>query len=157
MIDSDGYRANVGIILTNHADKVFWAKRVGQDAWQFPQGGIRMTESPEEAMLRELQEEVGLQPQHVEIMGCTRDWLRYDLPKRYIRRKQTPRCIGQKQIWFMLKMHCDDTCIALDTGYKPEFEGWCWVDYWQPQKRVVFFKRKVYQQALEELAPLLLN
>ena len=155
MIDSKGYRANVGIILANGAGKVFWAKRVGQDAWQFPQGGIRMTESPEEAMFRELEEETGLRPEHVELMGCTRDWLHYDLPKRYIRRNQMPRCIGQKQIWFMLNMVCEDDCVVLDACSKPEFDHWCWVDYWKPQKQVIFFKRNVYQQALEELAPLL--
>ncbi len=155
MIDSNGYRANVGIILVNEASKVFWAKRVGQDAWQFPQGGMRMTESPEEAMFRELQEETGLLPEHVELMGCTRNWLHYDLPKRYIRRNQVPRCIGQKQIWFMLKMVCDLDCVVLDACAKPEFDHWRWEDYWKPHKQVIFFKRNVYQQALEELAPLL--
>ncbi|MEM7292817.1 MAG: RNA pyrophosphohydrolase [Pseudomonadota bacterium] len=155
MIDSNGYRANVGIILTNGAGKVFWAKRVGQDAWQFPQGGMKMTESPEEAMFRELREETGLSPNHVEVLGSTRDWLRYDLPKRYIRRNQSPRCIGQKQIWFMLKMLCEESCVALDACEKPEFDHWCWVDYWKPCKQVIFFKRDVYQEALSELAPLL--
>lgn len=154
MIDSNGYRANVGIILTNGTSKVFWAKRIGHNAWQFPQGGIKMTESPQEAMYRELQEETGLLPEHVEIMGCTRDWLRYDLPKRYIRRHQLPICVGQKQIWFMLKMLCDEACVALDACDKPEFERWCWVDYWKPSRQVIFFKRAVYHQALNELAPL---
>lgn len=155
MIDSNGYRANVGIILSNEAGKVFWAKRVGQEAWQFPQGGMRMTESPEEAMYRELQEETGLLPEHVKLLGSTRDWLRYDLPKRYIRRNHIPRCIGQKQIWFMLRMICDEDQVVLDACHKPEFDSWCWVDYSVPCKQVVFFKRDVYQKALVELAPLL--
>ena len=155
MIDSDGYRANVGIILTNEVGEVFWAKRVRQDAWQFPQGGIKLTESPQAAMYRELQEETGLLSECVEVMGSTRDWLRYDLPKRYIRRNQSPVCIGQKQIWFMLRILCDETHVVLDASDQPEFEHWCWVDYWKPCKQVVFFKRAVYQRALKELAPLL--
>ncbi|MEM7208552.1 MAG: RNA pyrophosphohydrolase [Pseudomonadota bacterium] len=155
MIDSNGYRANVGIIIANDAGKVFWARRVGQDAWQFPQGGMRMTESPEEAMFRELREETGLRPEHVEVLGSTRDWLRYDLPKRYIRRNQTPRCIGQKQIWFLLKMVCGEDRVTLDACDKPEFDHWCWVDYWKPCTQVIFFKRGVYEDALSELAPLM--
>lgn len=154
MIDSNGYRANVGIILTNEARQVFWAKRIGHNAWQFPQGGIKITESPEEAMYRELQEETGLLPEYVEIMGCTRNWLRYNLPRRYIRRNQSPICIGQKQIWFMLKMQCDEACVALDACDTPEFEHWRWVDYWKPSREVIFFKRNVYKRALNELAPL---
>ena len=66
MIDSDGFRPNVGIILCNDQRKLFWAKRIGQDAWQFPQGGINENESPEEAMFRELGEEVGLKPDQVD-------------------------------------------------------------------------------------------
>ena len=80
VIDSEGYRPNVGIILCNGEQRLFWARRIGQDAWQFPQGGIRSGESAEEALFRELHEEVGLRPEHVEIMGATRDWLYYRLP-----------------------------------------------------------------------------
>ena len=155
MIDSNGYRANVGIIVSNLAGKVFWAKRVGQDAWQFPQGGMKMTESPQEAMYRELREEIGLLPEHVKLLGSTRKWLHYDLPRRYIRRNHMPKCIGQKQIWFMLRMICSEDCVALDVCDQPEFDRWCWVDYWKPCKQVIFFKRDVYQKALVELAPLL--
>lgn len=155
MIDSDGYRANVGIILTNLEGAVLWCKRVGQDAWQFPQGGILSNETPEQAMFRELREETGLLPQHVEVIGCTRDWLRYQLPRHLVRRHQLPRCIGQKQVWFMLRLIGDEGCLRLDCSVKPEFDRWCWVDYWYPLHRVVFFKRQVYQRALDELAPLL--
>jgi len=95
VIDSDGYRANVGIVLSNSEGAVLWARRAGQDAWQFPQGGINADEDPEQAMYRELWEEVGLKPEHVEIVGVTRKWLRYRLPKRFIRRDSQPVCIGQ--------------------------------------------------------------
>ncbi|MCW9004069.1 MAG: RNA pyrophosphohydrolase [Gammaproteobacteria bacterium] len=151
MIDSDGFRPNVGIILSNPDGKVFWARRYGQNAWQFPQGGIQNEESPADAMYRELYEETGLLPEHVELMGKTSDWLRYRLPKRMVRKNTSPVCIGQKQIWFMLRMLGSDADFNLSTMDKPEFDHWCWVDYWHPMDEVVFFKRKVYQKALSEL------
>lgn len=154
MIDRDGFRPNVGIILVNDKNKLFWGRRIGQDAWQFPQGGIQEGESPEEAMYRELEEEVGLKPQHVKILGSTKRWLRYRLPKKFIRRNTQPLCIGQKQRWFLLQVVCDEGGFCLDSSEKPEFDDWCWVQYWHPVKEVIYFKRKVYQRALEELAPL---
>ena len=156
MIDPDGYRPNVGIILSNDVGRVLWARRVGQEAWQFPQGGIRSDETPEEAMFRELNEEVGLSPEHVEVIGSTRGWLRYQLPKRFVRRNCRPICIGQKQVWFLLRVSdAGESHVRLDCGDKPEFDCWRWVDYWQPLREVVFFKRDVYRRALSELAPLL--
>jgi putative (di)nucleoside polyphosphate hydrolase len=155
VIDCDGYRANVGIILSNRERRLFWGKRIGQQAWQFPQGGIRRDETPLDAMFRELAEETGLRPEHVEVIGSTQEWLRYRLPKHLIRRRSNPVCIGQKQIWFMLRLVGDETCVRLDTAPTPEFDSWRWVDYWRPMREVVFFKRHVYRRALRELAPLL--
>ena len=86
MLDRDGFRPNVGIILLNQRNQVFWGKRIRTHSWQFPQGGIDRGESPEQAMFRELHEEVGLHPEHVRIMARTRDWLRYEVPDRFIRR-----------------------------------------------------------------------
>lgn len=155
MIDPDGYRPNVGIILSDGGGRVFWARRVGQNAWQFPQGGIRSDETPEEALYRELYEEVGLGPEHVEVVGATRGWLRYRLPKRFLRRNSRPLCIGQKQVWFILKFLGDESDVCLTRGDPPEFDHWRWVHYWQPVQEVVFFKRNVYRRALSELAPLI--
>lgn len=155
MIDSDGFRANVGIILSNAEGQLLWAKRIGQDAWQFPQGGIRGEESPEDALFRELEEEVGLRPEHVRMVGQTRRWLRYRLPRRYVRRRSRPVCIGQKQKWFFLQLVASESCVRFDASDTPEFDGWRWVDYWRPLDEVVFFKREVYRNALKELAPLL--
>ncbi len=156
MIDVDGYRPNVGIILSNGAGQLLWARRIGQDAWQFPQGGIGENESPEEAMYRELREEVGLQPEDVRIIARTRGWLRYRLPRRLVRRHTRPVCIGQKQIWFMLALVCDESRVRFDLTDRPEFDYWRWVEYWEPLKEVVAFKRRVYRQALEEFAPYVL-
>ncbi|APZ44513.1 RNA pyrophosphohydrolase [Acidihalobacter ferrooxydans] len=155
MIDSDGFRPNVGIILSNSDGHVFWGKRIGQRAWQFPQGGIRSYESAEDALYRELWEETGLESCHVEIAGRTRGWLRYRLPRRMIRRHSHPICIGQKQVWFLLHLRGDDACFNLCSTHKPEFDGWRWVDYWLPASEVVSFKRRVYERALRELEPLL--
>jgi len=155
LIDSQGFRANVGIILCNHQRRVFWGRRVGQDAWQFPQGGIKAAETPEEAMFRELEEEVGLHRHQVTILGSTRGWLRYRLPQRFIRRDCAPLCIGQKQVWFLLRIKCPEGEVCLDGCERPEFDRWRWVKYWQPVREVVYFKRRVYSQALQELAPLL--
>jgi putative (di)nucleoside polyphosphate hydrolase len=156
VIDSDGFRPNVGIIVLGMpADgraRVLWAKRIGQQAWQFPQGGIKRGETPEQACFRELQEELGLLPEHVEVLGVTGDWLRYRLPKHLVRRGRRPVCIGQKQRWFVLRLVAEETQVRLDAGERPEFDAWCWVDYWQPVRDVVFFKREVYQRALKELA-----
>ena len=155
MIDSEGFRANVGIVLSNDTGQVFWAKRVGQDGWQFPQGGIKADESAEVAMYRELREEIGLLPEHVEIIGCTNDWLKYWLPQKFIRHNSLPLCIGQKQIWYLLKLVADETNVNLSHSENPEFDHWEWIDYWTPASRVIDFKRNVYQQALDEFAPFL--
>jgi putative (di)nucleoside polyphosphate hydrolase len=157
MIDSNGFRANVGIILSNHEERVLWARRMGMDAWQFPQGGIQRNETPETAMFRELREEIGLSPHHVKVIGCTRRWLRYRLPRHYIRYDKKPVCIGQKQIWFMLRLIGKDSDVRLDLNEKPEFDQWLWVNYWHPLEEIVAFKRAVYRRALTEFAPLIVS
>lgn len=157
MIDTDGYRPNVGIILANDQGNVFWARRVGGfDAWQFPQGGIQLHEDPEAALYRELKEEVGLQPSDVSIVACTQGWLRYRLPERLVRQRNDGRvCIGQKQKWFFLQMNASDSRVRLSNNgdEAPEFDHWQWVSYWYPVDKVVSFKRDVYRKALKELAP----
>ncbi len=157
MIDSQGYRANVGIIITNRKGEVCWCRRFGQDSWQFPQGGMDQGETPEEAMYRELNEEVGLQPEDVKVIGVTKNWLKYNLPKQLIRQHSKPLCIGQKQRWFLLRLKSDETNLKFDQHQKPEFDGWQWVSYWYPTRRVVAFKRDVYRLALKELLPLLIS
>ena len=150
MIDADGFRPNVGIIVCNRDGSLLWARRIGQSSWQFPQGGIKRDEAPEQALYRELEEEVGLQAEHVEILGRTEDWLRYRLPKRYTRRRRSA-CIGQKQIWFMLQLTADEQKIRLDLNSVPEFDHWQWVDYQTPVDEIVDFKREVYAEALQQL------
>ncbi len=155
MIDSEGYRANVGIIIFNDDGKLFWARRIGQDAWQFPQGGIAYAESPEQAVYRELSEETGLTAKDVQIVAQTEGWLRYNLPEHLVRRYKRPICIGQKQKWFMLRLLTNDEAVTLNKNQRPEFDFWKWTDYWTPLSEVISFKRDVYREALEFFEPTL--
>ena len=151
VIDSEGFRANVGIILANKDLQVLWAKRIGQSIWQFPQGGIHSGETPTEAMYRELYEEIGLQADDVQILACTVGWLKYRLPRRLIRKNSRPLCIGQKQKWFLLQLLTDDSRLSLGLSARPEFDQWMWVNYWFPLRQIVAFKREVYRQAMTDL------
>ena len=150
-IDAEGFRANVGIILVNADNKLLLGGRVGARGWQFPQGGMLVDEEPEIAMFRELREEVGLEPDDVEVLGVTADWLRYRLPDKFIRRHSKPLCIGQKQRWFILRMVSDDERVRFDRCDKPEFDRIRWVQFWRPVNEVIYFKRRVYARALHEL------
>jgi putative (di)nucleoside polyphosphate hydrolase len=152
MLDRDGFRPNVGIILLNQRSQVFWGKRIRTHSWQFPQGGIDRGENPEQAMFRELHEEVGLFPQHVHVLARTRDWLRYEVPDRFIRRDARGHYKGQKQIWFLLQLVGHDWDLNLRATDHPEFDAWRWNDYWVPLDVVVEFKRGVYEMALTELS-----
>ena len=151
MIDSNGFRPNVGIIICNKLGQLLWAKRIKQDAWQFPQGGIKETETTEEALFRELSEEVGLCKDDVRILSQTSEWLKYRLPKPYIRQRKGRTCIGQKQKWFLLGLQTEEGRVDLENTLQPEFDDWCWVNYWYPVNQVVDFKRSVYRAALIEL------
>lgn len=155
MIDFDGYRPNVGIVICNRKGQVMWAKRYGQNSWQFPQGGINEGETPEQAMYRELYEEVGLQKTDVRILYASKQWLRYKLPKRLLRYDSKPFCIGQKQRWFLLQLTTDETAINMNCSKTPEFDSWRWVSFWYPVRQVVSFKRDVYRRAMKEFATFL--
>ncbi len=152
MLDREGFRPNVGIILLSQKNQVFWGKRIRTHSWQFPQGGIDRGESPEQAMYRELHEEVGLLPEHVRIVARTRDWLRYEVPDRFIRRDARGHYKGQKQIWYLLQLVEPDWNINLRATSHPEFDAWRWNDFWVPLDVVVEFKRGVYEMALTELS-----
>ena len=152
MLDREGFRPNVGIVLLNQRNQVFWGKRIRTHSWQFPQGGIKYGETPEQAMFRELHEEVGLVSDHVRIVARTRDWLRYEVPDHFIRRDARGHYRGQKQIWFLLQLVGRDTDMNLRATDHPEFDAWRWNEYWVPLELVIEFKRDVYQMALTELA-----
>ncbi|MDO8892092.1 MAG: RNA pyrophosphohydrolase [Sulfurimicrobium sp.] len=155
MIDQDGYRPNVGIVLCNAKNEVFWGKRIREHSWQFPQGGIKSGELPEQAMYRELHEEVGLMPEHVRILGRTEGWLHYDVPQHWVRREWRGSYKGQKQIWYLLRLVGRDCDVRLRATSHPEFDAWRWHNYWIPLESVIEFKRDVYRSALNELSAFL--
>lgn len=154
VIDSDGFRANVGIVLVQGGGEVFLGRQVGGRGWQFPQGGVRRGESLEEAAYRELHEEIGLSRADVELLGQTAHWLRYRLPAKYVRRNKHPLCIGQKQRWFLLRVRGDEVRFDFGRTAEPEFDQFRWVNFWEPVREVIYFKRGVYVRALTELAPI---
>ncbi len=155
LVDREGFRPNVGIIIADGVGRLFWGKRAGQDGWQFPQGGIDSGEKPRDALFRELFEEVGLESADVSLIAETKGWLRYRLPKRFVRKHSKPLCVGQKQKWFLLQLTSAEDRISFSrAGKRPEFDDWCWVNYWYPVSQVVEFKRDVYRRALYELSPL---
>ena len=149
-IDSNGFRENVGIVLFNSENKLLLASRIRNKGWQFPQGGIYTHENPEKAMYRELYEEIGLEKDDVRIVSRTKDWLKYRLPDQFIRKDAKKHCVGQKQIWFLLELNCNESKISLHKSDNPEFEYWHWVSYWKPVSKVIYFKRQVYNAALLE-------
>lgn len=150
MLDRDGYRANIGIILLNQQNRVFWGRRKGEDSWQFPQGGLLDDEEIEVGMLRELYEEIGLNSTQIKIIAHTKNWLYYDVPENYNRNRAYYK--GQKQIWFLLKLLGSDCQINLRKHHVQEFDAWRWLEYDQAQDLVIDFKRQVYTKALAELA-----
>lgn len=151
MLDMQGFRLNVAIVLINHQNHILLAKRFKQNAWQLPQGGVNDNEDVLDALFRELEEEIGLNKEDVSIIGSTKYWLRYKIPTR-MRRETEPLCIGQKQKWFLLRLITDDSRIRCDLNKKPEFDNWQWVSYWYPLRVVIDFKKKVYCKALKELS-----
>ena len=153
MVDKDGFRANVAMVISDGRGKLFWAKRLGQQAWQFPQGGVDPRESAEQALYRELYEEVGLESSDVKIIQRTKKWLRYHIPPQMQRKNSKPLCIGQKQKWFFLQLTGDSAKVRFDATGTPEFDSWEWVNYWYLIESVVSFKRTVYRNALLEFAP----
>ena len=123
--------------------------------WQFPQGGIDPHESPHNAVLRELQEETGINQDSVEIIASTQEYLKYDYPKSVIQElnvKKTWRFAGQQVQFFLVRYHGTDENIDVQNVPKPEFDTWKWAEYWEPVRIVVEFKRAMYRRALKELA-----
>lgn len=149
IIDHNGYRRGVGIVVCDGRGRVLLARRSDHRGWQFPQGGVRRGEPARAAMYRELREELGLEPSHVREVARMGSWVSYRLPARY-RRSRPARCIGQKQLWWLLQLRSSEDNIRPDLCEEREFDDWQWVDYWLPAKEVVFFKQSVYKQVLSE-------
>jgi len=151
------YRPCVGMLLLNAEDKVFVGRRIdaakdGDNIWQMPQGGIDKGETPAEAVLRELHEEVGTDK--AEIIAESRQWLRYDLPAHLVGKLWKGRYRGQKQLWFALRFLGEDSDIDLATAH-PEFDAWRWAELDDLPSLVIPFKRATYEAVVAEFKELL--
>lgn len=152
-MDERGFRPNVAMVIQNRHGQVLWARRKGgHDAWQFPQGGIAPGETDEQALYRELREEVGLAQDAVNVLARAEGWLRYRVPPKF--RRGHGAFTGQKQRWFLLRLLAGDDAVNVH-GEAAEFDDWRWVSYWYPLGEVVWFKRSVYRRGLLALAPAL--
>jgi putative (di)nucleoside polyphosphate hydrolase len=144
------YRRSVGVMLLNRQGEVFVARRIDMPtlpAWQMPQGGIDRGETPAEAALRELKEEIGTD--RAEILDESRAWLKYELPAELACKVFGGRYCGQKQKWFAMRFIGEDSDIDLATAH-PEFDRWQWVTPYRLPELIVPFKRQLYLDILAE-------
>ena len=154
LIFDDGFRANVGIVIFNQKQQVFFAKRRYQSGWQFPQGGIQLGESPKKAMFRELLEETGLDKRSVELIYISDYWYDYRIPKKSIRKATNGiTVIGQRQKWFLLKLKDGSTNISLTSSPIQEFDSWKWIKPQLSIEQVIGFKKRVYEKVIDEFLP----
>jgi putative (di)nucleoside polyphosphate hydrolase len=153
-ISSLPYRLGVGMMILNKQNQVFVGKRVDAkvEAWQMPQGGIDIGETPSRAALREMEEEVG--SSKGDILSESKNWYSYDLPKFLIPKLWNGQYKGQKQKWFLIKFTGEDGDINVETDH-PEFEDWRWVDLVELPEIIIPFKRKLYEAVMAEFKPLL--
>ena len=144
------YRPAAAVMLLNAENKVFVAQRIDNaaDAWQMPQGGLDPGEEPLAGALRELEEETGIPPRLVEILGRAPEELLYDLPPELVGKLWRGKYRGQSQHWFVARFLGRDEDINLDTPH-PEFRAWKWVDAGELVDMIVPFKRKLYGEVVE--------
>ena len=149
MLKETEYRPNVSAVIlsSKYPEKCefFIAHRSDiKNAWQFPQGGIDEGETPQEALIRELQEEIGYND--IEIIAEFPEWISYEFPN-VISKKMYP-FKGQRQKYFLVRLK-EDTHINLNAHSVPEFEEYEFVTYQDLFRRVTFFKRKIYHKVLD--------
>jgi len=150
------YRPGVGILLLNNEGKVFVGHRIDTtaEAWQLPQGGIDPGESPQQAALRELEEETGVTK--AEILAESRDWFTYDLPQELVGKVWGGRFRGQRQKWFAVRYLGNDSNINIATEH-PEFKAWRWIALEELPAQIVAFKRPLYEAIVEEFHDVVAN
>ena len=160
MIDPETlpYRPCAGFMLVNAAGRVFVGQRIDPSAhgfWQMPQGGIDKGEDVRAAALRELEEEVGVPPHMVAVIGQTSRPIRYDLPPELLGRVWKGKYRGQEQYWFLGRFLGEDADINLEAHDPPEFNAWRWIEPEELPALIVPFKKAVYEEVLAEFRALI--
>ncbi len=150
------YRQNVGVMLVNADGSAFVGQRLDSEvpAWQMPQGGIDKGEDAKTAALRELEEETGVSPDLVTLIGESADWIAYDLPHDIVPKIWKGRYKGQEQKWFLFRFHGQDSDVNIEVDHQ-EFSEWRWLPVAELVANIVPFKREVYEKVVAEFAPLL--
>lgn len=150
MNDEAQYRRGVGVMLINSARKVWVGRRIDNptEAWQMPQGGMDEGEEPWATALRELGEETGIAPEHIELIAESAERLRYDLPEELIGKFWRGRWRGQLQNWFLCRFLGTDADVNIATEH-PEFNAWKWVEAQELPDLIVPFKREMYRHLLQ--------
>ncbi|NNE79028.1 MAG: RNA pyrophosphohydrolase [Silicimonas sp.] len=144
------YRPCVGVVLANKDGLIFTGERMDTPgAWQMPQGGIDPGETPEDAALRELEEETGVAPALVTVEAAHPDLVLYDLPDHLVGKLWKGRYRGQEQRWFLLRFKGTDTDIDIARDHR-EFSRWRWSTPDQVLRDIVPFKAKVYAQVMAD-------
>ena len=146
------YRPCVGVMLINNEGKAFVGKRIDNregDWWQMPQGGVDDGEDVETALMREIWEEAGARPEHLEIVARLPQELVYDLPPELNGKLWGGRYKGQRQSWFLVRFTGTDADIDLEAHDPPEFCDWKWVEPDELPGLIVPFKHDVYRAIVE--------
>lgn len=143
-------------MLVNRDGKVFVGQRIDNkvEAWQMPQGGIDDGEAPRTAALRELGEEIGLTPAHVDIIAVAKEEHFYDLPPELIGKLWGGKYRGQRQYWYLARFLGQDGDVNIATRH-PEFRAWKWVAPEILPDLIVPFKKKLYRDILQEFRALI--
>jgi putative (di)nucleoside polyphosphate hydrolase len=147
------YRPCVGVMLINRDGLVFVGRRIDQtvEGWQMPQGGIDDGETPVQAGLRELEEEIGTNK--AEPLREMKEWLAYDLPQHLLGVALHGRYRGQKQKWIAMRFAGTDGDIDIKTEH-PEFAQWKWLAMEALPRLIVPFKRDTYEKVIAEFQDL---
>ena len=147
------YRPAAGVMLLNQDGKVFVAQRLDStlEAWQMPQGGLDPGEDALAGALRELEEETGIAPEHVELIARAPHELTYDLPEDLVGKMWKGKWRGQRQAWFLLRFTGTDEDVNIATA-EPEFRAWKWAEPSELPAMIVPFKKRLYEQVLEAFA-----
>ena len=148
------YRRCVGMMILNKNNEILVGKRLDHPSgfWQMPQGGIDKEEDPEQAVWREMMEEIGTN--NATLIQSSNNWINYNIPSDTLATLPWgKKYIGQTQKWFAFRFNGNESEINVVTK-NPEFSEWKWSHHNLLVENIVPFKRNTYQKILEEFRDL---